>query len=133
MTRRGTESRAIAVVRGEIEEWRRRREKRTAMPARLWEAAARLAKEHGVYRVSQALRVNYDSLKRRVPEAGQAKSSAGSDGFVELGPVGMLPLAGGPLLELDLSKADGSRMSVRMTSASGVDVGRMVEGFWSSR
>jgi hypothetical protein len=47
----------VGEVRSEIEGWRQNRQKRSPMPARLWSAAAALAKVHGIYRISQALRL----------------------------------------------------------------------------
>jgi len=124
---RGELPEAIGRVRKEIEKWRRTRTKRSPMPARLWERATELAKTHGAYRSSQALGLSYDSLRSRMKSS---KESSETTGFVELGG-GELIHAGSPCVEVEMSKADGSRMTVRVSGLSGSDVISIVEGFWS--
>ena len=43
---------------------------RLPIPARLWKAAAKVAREHGVCRTAQVLRLEYGKLKR-ITESGQ--------------------------------------------------------------
>lgn len=71
-------------VRDRIEDWRRTRTKISPMPAELWEAAATLAETMGVFPVSKALKINYQSLKRRSapPSSGPASHRVPSK-FVE--------------------------------------------------
>ena len=74
---RRTESKLPAEVKqlqDQIEQWRRTRERRTAMPAELWSDAVTLCKSAGAYRVARALRINFDGLKRRMAEAGRGGS-----------------------------------------------------------
>ena len=54
------------VVRNQFEAWRKRRRCRTRIPEVLWQAAADLCKEHSIFEVSRALRLNYNVLKDRV-------------------------------------------------------------------
>ena len=58
MSRIGTRSIAepIARLQRELEEYRRMQPRRAKLPESIWEAAAELAGEHGVYAVAQALR-----------------------------------------------------------------------------
>jgi hypothetical protein len=59
------------------------------MPTPLWQAAAAVARDHGLWFVSRALRVNYESLKRHVESLrGEDRSSSG---FVE-SEIGMAPI-----------------------------------------
>jgi len=53
----------------QIERWRKTRTKRTRMPEKLWTLATALGRAHGVYRISQDLGINYDSLRVRVVSA----------------------------------------------------------------
>ncbi len=62
-------------VREGIERWRKTRKKRSPMPEKLWVAAVTLARTHGIYRISQALGVSYDSLKTRLTQAPKVTSS----------------------------------------------------------
>ena len=79
MTKREWEIPAEVLALGnQIALWRDNREKRTAMPEDLWRAAAELAQRHGVYRVCRALRLSYESLKRRVLGLDRDASGGGN-------------------------------------------------------
>jgi hypothetical protein len=57
-----------------FERWRNGRKARLPIPEALWSAAAEAAREHGVFRTSKALHLEYGKLKRMV-EAGPAAST----------------------------------------------------------
>lgn len=124
-----------------VECWRESRRKGSAMPGELWEAAASLAVERGVYAVSRQLGLSYDSLRRRVDQAtGQGLGgSAGGGGFVEVRAAQLLgsaaeraaPAAGGA--EVEVWGGDGARLLVRLGDGGGVDVAGVVSAFLSSR
>jgi hypothetical protein len=116
-----------------IEHWRETRAKRGRMPERLWEAAVALAREHGVYATSQGLRVNYDSLRARVGARrpkGRAPKARGA-AFVELGPPLPLEPASptGPVVEL--TGADGQKLTLRLAGTEELDLPGLVREFWS--
>ena len=60
MSRIGTRSIAdpIAQLQRELEEYRRMQPRRAKLPESIWEAAAELARAHGVYAVAQTLRLD---------------------------------------------------------------------------
>ena len=60
----------VGRVRGRIDEWRATRRSGSPMPAELWDAAASLAREHGVYPVSRSLHVDYGSPTQAHREGG---------------------------------------------------------------
>jgi len=131
-TRRARTARVEQVSR-RIEHWRETRAKRGRMPERLWDAAVALAREHGVYATAQGLRVNYDSLRDRVA-AGPGKREGGkaaSAAFVELGPA--MPLGPvsptGPVVEL--TGADGQKLTLRLAGPGELDLPGLVREFWS--
>lgn len=106
-----------------IEQWRQTRKKQTAMPEDIWQEATALARVHGVYRVSQALTVSYDGLRKRIDQTkrpGRHQTSA--PGFVEVdgrqfsGPYEMKQTM------VELSRADGTRMVVQMSGSDSIDV-----------
>jgi hypothetical protein len=73
-------------VSNRFETWRRGKKPRSRIPKCLWKAAVEVCAEHRVFRVSKALGLNYNDLKRRVVGAGQTEkmpSPAKAD-FVEL-------------------------------------------------
>ena len=118
----------VAEVCGQIEHWRQTREKLTAMPEGIWEEATALARVHGVYRISQALTVSYDGLRKRIDQAKRPRRQQTSTrGFVEVdaqqfsGPYEMKQTM------VELSRADGTRLVVQMSGPDNVDVLSLAE------
>jgi hypothetical protein len=76
----------VGELRGRVEEWRRRREKRGPMPDELWSQAVLLAKEHGTCRIARAVGIDYVSLRGRLERsrAAATRPDESSGGFVEL-------------------------------------------------
>ena len=70
-----------------FERWRNGHKARLPIPEVLWSAAAETARQHGVFRVSKALHLEYGKLKRIV-EAGPAPAGTtrGPATFLELVP-----------------------------------------------
>jgi hypothetical protein len=122
----GVNDRRVKEVRNEIARWRRTREKRTTMPAELWAAARALARARGTYRMARALRVDYESLARRVAEAGGERTAeTKSDGFVELRGADLL----GGATVVEVSDIDGARMTIRIGAGSALDATALVSAF----
>lgn len=86
MNRKGTRSIAepIAQLQRELEEYRRMQPRRAKLPEPIWEAAAELAREHGVYAVAQPLRLDYMGLKKRIGEVASRRPGKSKPVFVEL-------------------------------------------------
>jgi len=86
MNRKGTRSIAepIAQLQRELEEHRRMQPRRSRLPESIWEAAAKLAREHGVYTVAQALRLDYMGLKKRLGDVASQRPAKSNPVFVEL-------------------------------------------------
>ena len=86
MNRKETKSVAepIARLQRQLEEHRRMRSRRAKLPESIWEAAAELAREHGVYAVAQALRLDYMGLKKRLGEVADRCRGKSKPVFVEL-------------------------------------------------
>lgn len=86
MNRKGTVSMAepIAQLQRQLEEHRRMQPRRAKLPESIWEAAAELAREHGVYAVAQPLRLDYMGLKKRLGEAANRRPDKSKPVFVEL-------------------------------------------------
>jgi hypothetical protein len=116
-----------------IAEWRRTREKRTAMPEELWQAAMRTGREHGVWRVAHALHVNYESLQRRVGLVGCERAAPLAGRFVELRPA-ELPVADGPgSTEVELSDGAGRTLRIRRQGPGAAEVLGLAERLWRGR
>ena len=53
-------------IAAELDGWRRSPERGRGIPEGIWRDVVALAQAHGVYRVVRSLRLNYESVKRRV-------------------------------------------------------------------
>jgi hypothetical protein len=130
----------VEQLRQQIEHWRQMRAKRSPMPELLWRAAVGLAREHGVYAAAQALRLSYDSLRRRAEAAGVARrvrrdrraSHQPRATFVELPPALTATAAdpGGPIVEV--VGPSGQRLTVRLRGGE-LDVAELIRACWSGR
>lgn len=104
------------------------------MPEPLWEAAVAAAREHGVWSVSRALGVNYQSLKTRVEgvvRGGRGGASLAAS-FVELDGAQVLGEPGREVTTLELSRPDGARLTIRFEGRGQVDLPALAEAFWRS-
>ena len=66
-----------------FERWRSSHRGRKPIPESLWAVAIAVAREHGIFRTSQVLRLEFNKLKRRVQSAGRGAVRA-PPAFVEL-------------------------------------------------
>jgi len=125
----------IRKVQTRLGRWRKTRKKRTAIPEQLWQGAVSLAQVHGINRTARALRLSYDSLKRRVMAApGNGRGGRqGYRGFVEMGaaPLSSFAQTTGPVVEF--SDADGAKLMIQLTDGSELDMAGLAEAFWSRR
>ena len=118
-------------ARDRFEAWRKSREKRSAIPEKLWRLAARLAQEFGVHPVSRALRVNYERLKARVgASAGKARQPRRRrSSFVEL-PTD--PPIFSPPCVVELEKPSGAKMRISLQSLGDADLVTLTSAFLST-
>ena len=116
-----------------IDEWRRTRDRRTAMPANLWEEAVALARPGRAWAVARALRVNFQALQRRIAESapGTPSPGAATGTFVELSGAQILGASAGGATGtvVELSDGGGIRMTVRLAASAELDVSRLVAAF----
>ena len=86
MNRKATKPVAAPIVelQRELEEYRRSQPRRAKLPESIWEAAAALAHEHGLYVVTQALRLDYMGLKKRLGDVASRRPGKAKPVFVEL-------------------------------------------------
>lgn len=128
--------RRIVELTKQIESWRQTREKRTRMPEELWTEAVEVARMHGIWKVSNATRVSYESLKVRVervePPAPAAAVDAAASGFVSVAPGPQIFGTPEPMTtEVELVAVDGARLVVRVEGGEGLDVAGLARAFWS--
>jgi hypothetical protein len=71
-------------VHGRFERWRNSHTGRKRIPESLWRAAAKVAREHGIFRASKILRLDFNKLKQRVHSSGGNAGAVAAPAFVEL-------------------------------------------------
>ncbi len=135
--KRKAQPRRIVELTKQIESWRQTRTKRTRMPEELWSEAVEVARKHGIWKVSNAVRCSYESLKVRVerierPSPAPAVDAAVGTGFVSVSPP---PQIFGPpepmATEVEFVAVDGARLVVRVEGREGLDVAGLAREFWS--
>jgi hypothetical protein len=122
---------SLEVIRNQFEAWRKRRHCRSGIPEALWQAAADLCREHSVWEVSRALRLNYNDLKRRVHRSrdrGLAVGNRPDLGFVKLD-LGAPIAPPECLVEMEAPNGAKMRMSLR-GAARDFDPVELSRAFW---
>ena len=127
-----------------FERWRSAHTARLPIPERLWAAAVELAREHGVSRTAQALRLEYGKLRRlmqsarpvlksrvaKIPAAGQRRSrSIAPPAFVELM---TSPIAGLSECVIELEGRRG-KMRIHWKGTTAPDLGGLSRALWESK
>ena len=111
-------------TRRRFERWRQRRTIGTRIPDSLWAGAVEMAEAYGVCQAARVLRLDYNSLKRRLEEdrADRAHAIKGKPAaaFVELAVPG--PAAFGECT-VELEDASGAKMRIHL---QGVEVPDLV-------
>ena len=74
----------VKEVGARLEEWRRNRQGRAAIPDELWSAAIEVARRDGVTRTATALRLDGGKLKRLMMAANGVAKRNTAPSFVEL-------------------------------------------------
>jgi len=112
-------------LRQQLNTWRRSQTQRTAIPEPVWEAAATLSRTHGLSRVARTLRLDFYKLRRRSVQA----PSSSPPGFVEIPWMGLAAGAGSRPCTVELSDAQGAKMTVQLAGETPVLVA-LAEAFW---
>jgi hypothetical protein len=119
--------RGLARARSKFEAWRGQRRAGERIPESLWRMAVRLVGSHGVSRTSEALGVDYYSLKERseapAPEAPSARSA-----FIEL-PV---PAVVGKRCVIEMDNSTGVRMRVQLVGYDADEIEPLARTLWAA-
>jgi len=119
----------LARARTVFDRWRKGRKIRTRVPDELWDTAVPLARKHGVNRVSRALGVNYDSLKRRMTRTVDDRHEAPSvPTFVE---VSQAKVRDECVIELEERR--GQKMTIRLSGSGNIDIVGLASAFLRRR
>jgi hypothetical protein len=118
----------MSSLRQRIEEWRRNRKDKRAMPAELWQEAVELARQYGVHPVSTNLTISYTTLKNKV--AGRPRTivkGRSAPSFMEIKSAPFKRSIGNFAQEIEVRRPDGCSLFVR--NVSGDDVSIAMDAF----
>lgn len=116
---------SLEKVRAQFEQWRHSRDKRKAIPAALWEAAASLYPAYSLHRISRALRLNHTKLKQYVQGPSPDLPMPTAEAFIELGFVKPAPAC---QYSVEMQHQNGARMTMQVASQDLLKLARL---FWS--
>ena len=118
----------IEETRLELENWRRERKRGQHLPEDLWGKAVELARQHGVWPIARALKVDYNRLKRRAGAGAEGGAMKAATAFVELIPQG----TGHCACVVEMEDARGARMRIEVKGAA-PDMTALSRTFWGER
>jgi hypothetical protein len=120
---------SIERVRQRLEGWRKTHRPRSRIPERLWNAAVRLAANHGLNKTARALRLDYYDLKKRL-DATVGPAAVGQEpvpSFVELVPASA---AACPECLVELESRSGTKLRIHLKGAARPDLAVLGRLFW---
>jgi hypothetical protein len=134
---RAATARTLPPLKREFDQWRAARRTGERIPPRLWDAAVSAAAQHGAYRVSRELNLDYTVLKRRAAQAGgSAGGRTAKPRFVELlaAPAVSIPApAREPQCVVELANARGATMRLHLSGNALGGLPALCQAFWSAR
>ena len=120
-------SKDLAAAGRRIDAWRASSTTRQRIPEKMWSAAVGLARVHGVNRVSEAMRLSHERLKKRVDDTRRKiKGRARAPRFVQVAPIEM---ANAPS-KMSIDLVDGSGRSMTLRDANAGDVSGIIAAFF---
>jgi hypothetical protein len=126
---------ALSLLKEQFEQWRAGRRVGQRIPPQLWEGAVSASAEHGAYRVSRELGLDYAVLKRRAaPVAQDAPSNVmRAPEFVELfAATGPSIAARAAECVVELANARGAKMRVELSGNALVSLPALCSAFWAA-
>ena len=103
---------AILQLQQQLDQWRSAQKGRAKLPESFWQAAVDLARQYGVFRTAQPLRLDYTRLKQRLLGAAPQRKSP-RPAFVEL----VRPPAEMEGCIIEFESAQGAKMRVQWRSS----------------
>jgi hypothetical protein len=118
-------------TRRRFKHWRRTRKRGSPIPAALWASPVELAKDYGLNKTTQALRLDYNALKKRLESASHHSSPGENAGsaFFELVPPGPALF---PECLIELENPQGAKMRIHVKGANLPDLAALSSAFWNA-
>lgn len=112
-----------------FERWRRTHERGTHIPEWLWTLAANLAATYGVSKAASTLKLDYYSLKRRLPKIKMPAAGGGPPAFLDLS---MPALTAPGECVIECENVDGARMRIHLKGVALPDLAALSRSLWSA-
>ena len=125
---------ALSPLKQQFDQWRSARRVGERIPPQLWKAAVSAAAEHGAYRVSRELNLDYAMLKRRAAPAG-ASTRLPAPRFVELAAPQAVPMPAAqpePQCVVEMVNARGATMRLQLHGAALASLPALCQALWSA-
>ena len=128
---------ALSPLKQQFDQWRAARRAGERIPPALWDAAVSATAEHGAYRVSHELNLDYAMLKRRAAAqaTGDVPGSTPRPHFVELvAAQGLAMPAPGSEAQcvVELANARGATMRLQLRGNALAGLPALCQAFWSA-
>lgn len=126
---------SLSVLKRQFEQWRATRQARDRIPAHLWDGAVNAVAEHGAYRVSSELKLDYMVLKRRAGVTAGKRSAASvtTPRFVEVVAAATSPAAPANVdCVVELTNGRGARMRVELRGNATAALGSLCQSLWAA-
>ncbi len=108
----------ILQLQRQLDQFRSTRPVRTKLPEPLWQAVVELARQHGVYPVAHALRLDYTRLKQRLGGVPSRRSKAHKPAFVELAALRSAALED---CVIEFESSSGGKMRIQWKASAAPD------------
>jgi len=128
--RRSARIPSIDGVAARFRQWRRTRQKKTAIPDELWSAAVEMARRDGVNRTAAALHLDGGKLKRLMMSSDSAPRKAMPPRFVELMAPGEVRSAADlPEYTIELEGPNGN-LRIHCKGTTAVELAALSRALW---
>ena len=121
---------ALKKARERFEQWRKTRTRGDRIPDRLWYLAVKAAGKHGPYKTVRALRLDYMTLKRRMPEgdvkAARKSKASRVPSFVELPRTAAMST---PECVAWVEDTSGAKLRIDLRGLDAAQIGRLARSF----
>ena len=121
----------LSDVQSQFERWRQSRKRGTRIPEALWRAAAEAARECGVSKTSQALRLDYYGLKKRVESAPARHSTVELPSEIKFLEIPLGVPSARPECVVEFDDGQGARLRVELQGAALAELETVARALWS--
>ena len=114
-------------VRQELENWRDSHGRRSRLPEELWASAVKLARQYGLWRTAQILRLDYQRLKVRLGLGESPRRRKAAPAFVEMA----ASAVGFSECTVELENRRGATMRIHLKGVDAAGVAAISQALWS--